>query len=426
MKFIQALVSLRWRPTVPVLLFLCAGVVTDAAGMGRICTSSDTLLFGNQAVGNNATAIATVSNCGEAPWSFTDVSVHSSTGPEFHVTTTCASGSTLAPGGTCSVIVLFAPVAAGQTSGGLWLHNTTITPDQLITFYGRGVDAQSGTASLSFVPAGVDFPSQKLGTRSAPVALQLHNSGPAALTLSAIVVNGPQVYDFLGTNDICQVGTTIAAGDSCQMSLYFQPTGAGTRRANLVIDSPQLASLAIMQITGIGAVPDPTAVVVEFYNASLDHYFITIDPQEIADLDSGVHPGWVRTGLSFLAHATPMAGTNSVCRFYIPPQHGDSHFFSADPAECAAVLQKSLTDPNYNGYVYETASAFYVALPDTTSGACPVGTIPVFRLWNDRADSNHRYTTDATIRAQMIAGGYVSEGYGPSGVAMCAQSPLLE
>jgi hypothetical protein len=63
-------------------------------------------------------------------------------------------------------------------------------------------------------------------------------------------------------------------------------------------------------------------------------------------------------------------------------------------------------------------------------GACPSEpaplpgqTIPVYRLWNQRADSNHRYTTDATVRAQMIARGYVSEGYGPLGVAMCAPSP---
>jgi hypothetical protein len=29
-------------------------------------------------------------------------------------------------------------------------------------------------------------------------------------------------------------------------------------------------------------------------------------------------------------------GLNPVCRFYIPPQHGDSHFFSADPASARA------------------------------------------------------------------------------------------
>ncbi len=80
------------------------------------------------------------------------------------------------------------------------------------------------------------------------------------------------------------------------------------------------------------------------------------------------------------------------------------------------------TDPNYSNYTYETPSAFYIGLPDTGSGACPAGTNAVYRLWNGRADSNHRYTTDLNIRAAMIARGYVPEGYGPLGVAMCAAS----
>ena len=101
----------------------------------------------------------------------------------------------------------------------------------------------------------------------------------------------------------------------------------------------------------------------------------------------------------FPTQAAGGAGANPVCRFYIPPQHGDSHFFSADPVvECPAILAKIQTDPNYSGYDYETPNAFYIALPNTMTGACPAGTIPVYRLWNQRADSNHRYTTDLASR----------------------------
>src|SRR6266404_1791979 len=232
------------------LLLVAGSAVTEAMAGGRICTSADTFMFGNRSVGSSATATATVTNCGDAPWSFTDVSVHPATGPAFQVSTTCTTGLTLAPGATCTVSVRFAPSTPGQTSGGLWLHNTTTAPDQLITFYGRGVDGQSGSASLAFVPASADFAAQAIGTESMPLTLELHNQGPAPLTPSALILNGPEAYDFLGFNDTCQVGTAIVAGDSCHMSLYFRPQAAGIRRANLVIDSPQLASLAIMQISG--------------------------------------------------------------------------------------------------------------------------------------------------------------------------------
>src|SRR3982074_1717598 len=129
------------------LVLLAGGAVTDAAANGRICTSDDTFMFGNRAVGSSTMANATVSNCGDAPWSFTDVSVHPATGPAFHVSTTCTTGLTLAPGATCTVSVAFAPTTPGQTSGGLWLPNTTTTPDQLIQLYSRGVGGQNGTAS---------------------------------------------------------------------------------------------------------------------------------------------------------------------------------------------------------------------------------------------------------------------------------------
>ena len=74
--------------------------------------------------------------------------------------------------------------------------------------------------------------------------------------------------------------------------------------------------------------------VVEYYNASLDHYFITWVPAEIANLDSGTTKGWTRTGQSFQTSTSPQHGTSPVCRFYIPPGLGDSHFFGRGTTEC--------------------------------------------------------------------------------------------
>ncbi len=394
---------------------LLAGMATDVAAAGRICTSNDTFIFGNRSVGSVTTATATVSNCGDAPWSLTDASVHPATGPEFQVSATCVTGLTLAPGDTCTVTVRFAPTTPGQTSGGYWLHNTTTTPDQIITFYGRGVDSDSGSAALEFIPASADFPAQAVGSQSPAMDIELHNLGPAALTLTAVVLNGPQVYDFLGFDNSCEVGATIASGDSCHMVIYFSPQAAGTRLANLVIDSPQLASLAIMQISGIATPPitiTPTVDVVEFYNAGLDHYFMTPLAVEIEALDEGRFAGWVRTGQSFKAYPQQTAGTSPVCRYYIPPPQ-DSHFYSASPSECAVV------GATYPTLVLESPNLFYIALPDA-NGVCPSGTIAVYRLFNNRADVDHRYTTDPQIKAQMISEGYIAEGYGPSATIMCA------
>jgi len=187
-----------------------------------------------------------------------------------------------------------------------------------------------------------------------------------------------------------------------------------------------LVLLAASFLTMRGAAA-ATVTVVEFYNATLDHYFISPLQDDIDALDSGRISGWNRTGYNFTAYGTAaeVAGASPVCRYYIPPQHGDSHFFSASPDECAAVAARVQTDPNYSGYILETPAAFFAPLPDLSTGACPAGFVPVFRLWNQRADSNHRYTADPAIRAQMIARGYASEGYGPLGVAWCTPSATL-
>ena len=188
----------------------------------------------------------------------------------------------------------------------------------------------------------------------------------------------------------------------------------------------RLATLALALVAPAAAQAAPVTVV-EFYNAALDHYFVSPLQPDIDALDSGRIPGWNRTGYNFVAYGSSgdAAGASAVCRFYIPPEHGDSHFFSASPDECATVLARIGTDPNYSGYVFETSAAFYAQLPDLATGACPAGTQPVFRLWNQRADSNHRYTADPAVRTQMIARGYLAEGYGPLGVAMCTPQPVL-
>ena len=76
--------------------------------------------------------------------------------------------------------------------------------------------------------------------------------------------------------------------------------------------------------------------------------------------------------------------------------------------------------PKRADWQLESDNVFQINLPDKATGACAAKTVPVYRLWNHRRDSNHRYTTSAAIRDEMLATGYIAEGYGPDSVAMCA------
>ncbi len=163
-------------------------------------------------------------------------------------------------------------------------------------------------------------------------------------------------------------------------------------------------------------VPGPAiavALAVEYYNASLDHYFVTHIPAEIALLDAGVQiKGWTRTAQSFNVYAAAGAGTSPVCRFYIPPDKGDSHFYGRGTAECDATAQKNPS------FVNEESQFFHVALPE--AGVCPAGTVPIYRVFSNRPDANHRYMVDRTVRDLMVSQQHwLAEGDGPDLVVMC-------
>jgi hypothetical protein len=153
----------------------------------------------------------------------------------------------------------------------------------------------------------------------------------------------------------------------------------------------------------------------EYYHRGLDRFFLTSDPVEQAALASGAIPGWQRATGGFYAFEIAFPPFDApVCRFYAPPAFGDAHFLTAFREECA-----QLQAPG-SGYVLESAAAFFVAIPDAATGACASG-VPVYRLWNPHAGADHRYLTGKIGRDQLVdvLHWYVSEGYGPDGVAFC-------
>ena len=184
---------------------------------------------------------------------------------------------------------------------------------------------------------------------------------------------------------------------------------ARVTRANIV------ARAYVTMSNRLASNQDSAIAVVEYAGRNW-HYFMTSNPSEMDLLDSGAIAGWTRTGSVFLAYpARSTIATSPVCRFYGKPEFGlDSHFFSASSVECAQVLAK-FSPP----WTLETADAFGMGLPNTSSGTCIAGTQPIYRLFNNKADANHRYIPNAALIPAMVSSGWIREGYGV-GVAMCA------
>ena len=156
----------------------------------------------------------------------------------------------------------------------------------------------------------------------------------------------------------------------------------------------------------IGAMAGVGPVAVEFVNAQLGHFFVTAATAEIAALDAGAFGGaWQRTGQTF-----NVGGTAAVCRFYgMPPKGPDSHFFTADPAECANVMTQ-FAAWTFEGHAFPITPAI--------GGQCPAGMLSVNRFFNNpttAAAMNHRFTVTQQAFDETVAMGWVHEG-----VVMCA------
>jgi hypothetical protein len=165
-----------------------------------------------------------------------------------------------------------------------------------------------------------------------------------------------------------------------------------------------------------------SANVVEYYHAGLDNYFITADPVEQAAVDAGAAGAFLRTGNEF-----PPGGTNQVCRFYgntnINPATGgfygpNSHFYTADPQECANL--KAQFTPDAKSWKFESND--FLTTP-AVNGACPANLLPVYRAYNNGfargVDSNHRITANHAAYLQTVAAGWIGEG-----IVMCAPKPV--
>ena len=144
---------------------------------------------------------------------------------------------------------------------------------------------------------------------------------------------------------------------------------------------------------------------IEYYNSSLDHYFMTSDPPEVAILDAGVRfPGWNRTGYEFKVYAPTASQGVPACRFFGKEGIGpNSHFFSILPNECEDTLNNPLW--TFEGLVFRTEAPNAI-------GACTPDRVPVVRMYNNGkgGQANHRYLTSHSEIGSMLLQGWMTEG----------------
>jgi len=149
--------------------------------------------------------------------------------------TTC--GTTVAPGASCTLSMVFQPTAIGTSNGLLGLSDGASSKPQVIELSGVGT-------VISLSPSSLNFGSQKVGTKSPSQDVTVTNVGSTTVNMTSLKLTGKESHDFIETTS-CR--TQIGPGASCTITVTFAPTTTGALTASIQITddggSPQTVPL---------------------------------------------------------------------------------------------------------------------------------------------------------------------------------------
>ena len=134
-------------------------------------------------------------------------------------------GSSLPPGGYCTIDVAFTPTQRGDRLGMLSIADNAPNSPQKVHLTGVGT-------VVKLDPASMNFGAVQVGHQSSPQQTRLTNVGSAPLNITSIKVTGPDPQDFPETNNCPK---SLNGGKSCNITVTFAPKERGNRNANVSI-----------------------------------------------------------------------------------------------------------------------------------------------------------------------------------------------
>jgi phospholipase C len=195
-------------------------------------TSSSNVNMGDQLVGaTSASYKLAITNRGTTTMSLNGNTI---TG-DFAYTSMC--GSTLRPGGLCSLQVTFTPTASGPRTGTLTINDSDVSSPQVVNLTGRG----TFTTMAPPQSPGLAFQTTKIGS-SAALNATLTNRGATPLSITSVKTVG----EFSQTNTC---GVSLAAGAKCTFTVTYTPITTGpVLFGNLIINDSDAATPTTLRL----------------------------------------------------------------------------------------------------------------------------------------------------------------------------------
>ncbi len=234
-------------------------VVTDS-----ISPNNDLqLAFGSVTQGSSSDQTVTVTNSGSANLVISTIAAANTVTAPFSITADTCSGQTIAPAGTCTLTVRFAPAGTGSFTDSFDIpSNDPDTPTVTFSLSGTGTAGPVPNISVtdSIDPSSdlqVLFGSVVQGNTSEQT-VTVTNTGTANLVIGTVANSNPLVAPFTITADTCS-GQTIAPSEICSLTVRFAPSSINgyTDSFDIPSNDPDTPSV-LLNLGGTGtAVPVP-------------------------------------------------------------------------------------------------------------------------------------------------------------------------
>ncbi|MEX8500450.1 MAG: choice-of-anchor D domain-containing protein [Leptothrix ochracea] len=215
--------------------------------------------------GTSAPSTVTLTNSGTGP--LTVALPTASPTASFAVTSSdCATKSPIAAGGTCAITTTFTGgSAAGATPGTVTITSDAVSTPNTISLVGTTLAAGSPTLSWD---AALSTSTYAFNTAAAPttvgtgVSKTFTLSSNTGSTAAVTVVPSVNNTDFTLGGTCVTPGTVAANGGSCQLTVTFTPTSAGSKTATLSLTGSGAMLPAVVSLSGVAvaaATPAPTS-----------------------------------------------------------------------------------------------------------------------------------------------------------------------
>ncbi len=200
--------------------------------------------FGTVAIMGRSTRTLSIQNTGNAPLEVANIQLNSTT-PEITLMGAPGGATTVQPGNSIDMTVLYNPQDAGPDTADIVVTSNDRDEGTLVVPV-NGVGGVPTTCSIFVAPSQLTFGLVERG-RVATLPVEIRNAGAQPCSITNMRLNGG--VEFMLTN--AQPSVTVPPGSSQRVSISYAPTAYGTLQTVLEFTSDDPAQMNVqVPITG--------------------------------------------------------------------------------------------------------------------------------------------------------------------------------